>query len=58
MINIFVGNNDFCEDMCYRNHPFDVLEEHKNDLMKVLRFFKQNLPRTLINLIPPPSIFN
>lgn len=57
MINIFIGNNDFCDTMCLRRNPFDVLEDHKKDLYRVLRFFKEKLPRTIINLVPPPSTY-
>lgn len=53
MVNILIGGNNFCADMCFRNLE-DALLEHKNDMLAVLRTFRDNLPRTIVNLIAPP----
>ncbi|KAJ8983283.1 hypothetical protein NQ317_010533 [Molorchus minor] len=54
MITYMIGNNDFCSEMCYYRNPEIVLKRHKEDLMEVLRIFKKNLPRTIVNVVPPP----
>lgn len=53
-----VGDNDFCSEMCYYKDPEVVLEKHKRDLLSVLRILKVNLPRTIVNIIPPIRKFN
>jgi len=56
MITFMIGSNDFCEDMCYLKRPEDTLENHRKDLMKVLRLLRDNLPRTIVNIIPNPHL--
>lgn len=54
-----IGANDFCVDLCY--HPQEHIkrspEIHRRELMKVLDYLQDNLPRTLVNLVLPPSKF-
>lgn len=53
MISIFVGHNDFCTEICFHSDLDELLEKHKNELRSVLRILKQNLPRTLVNVMQP-----
>ncbi|KAJ8939581.1 hypothetical protein NQ314_011078 [Rhamnusium bicolor] len=55
MITHMVGDNDFCSEMCYYKEPEAILAKHKQDLLDVLRILKTNLPRTIVNVIPPPQ---
>lgn len=58
MITHMIGDNDFCFRICYTENPYDILEKHRRDLLTVLRIFKKYLPRTLVNIVPPPSEFS
>ncbi|XP_032668152.1 phospholipase B1, membrane-associated-like [Odontomachus brunneus] len=53
LISFMIGHNDFCTDMCWISSPWSILEKHKTDLLKVLKTLRDNLPRTLVSLIPP-----
>ena len=56
MISLMIGNNDFCVDMCYLPSPWMLLKNHREDLLETLRIIRDNLPRTLVNIIPPPHM--
>lgn len=49
-----IGDNDFCSEFCY-NDINSILKEHESDIITALRILKKNLPRTFVNIIPPPS---
>ncbi|XP_076397697.1 phospholipase B1, membrane-associated-like isoform X2 [Megachile rotundata] len=51
LIYIFIGHNDICTDSCYVPRILDVVENHRTDLIETLRILKNNLPRTLVNII-------
>lgn len=51
-----MGSNDFCQ-ACYERDPLDLLKTHKENLVGVLRMLRDNLPRTLVNLVNPPCMF-
>ena len=51
-----IGANDICNDMCYLPEPSMTLLNHKDDLLKVLRLLKDNLPRTFVALVGPPNL--
>ncbi|XP_032666732.1 phospholipase B1, membrane-associated-like [Odontomachus brunneus] len=53
LISFMIGHNDFCNSICWVSSPWSILEKHKTDLLKVLRTLRDNLPRTLVSLIPP-----
>ncbi|KAH1011986.1 hypothetical protein HUJ04_001245 [Dendroctonus ponderosae] len=53
MISIFIGHNDLCSDACYKRDFQKVLANHEADIVETLRTFRNHLPRTVINLIPP-----
>ncbi|XP_044259082.1 phospholipase B1, membrane-associated-like [Tribolium madens] len=56
MVTLMIGPNDFCSQICFKNNLTAILEEHKSDLLQVLRILKYNLPRTIVNVIPPPNL--
>ncbi|XP_032666889.1 phospholipase B1, membrane-associated-like [Odontomachus brunneus] len=56
LISLMIGCNDFCSNICWVPSPWSILEKHKTDLLKVLRTLRDNLPRTLVSLIPPPHM--
>ncbi len=55
MISILIGPNDFCTNFCITDHPDKTVDYHEKDLVKALRILRENLPRTMVNLITPPS---
>ncbi|XP_037036133.1 phospholipase B1, membrane-associated-like [Bradysia coprophila] len=56
MITILIGPNDFCLDMCYAKNPEKTIDYHERDLISALRTLRKNLPRTMVNLVTPPSM--
>lgn len=55
MITILIGPNDFCLDFCYQRNPDKAPYNHERDIVIALRILRDNLPRTIINLVTPPS---
>lgn len=55
LISILIGPNDFCSDICFTTNPEKSIENHENDLITALRTLRENLPRTMVNLLTPPS---
>ena len=53
MITIFIGANNFC-DACYLEDMTAALEQHRKDMIEVLRILRDNLPRTIVNFVLPP----
>lgn len=51
LIHIFIGHNDMCSDACYLPSALDIVEGHKRALIEALRILKNNLPRTLVNVV-------
>ncbi|XP_050598509.1 phospholipase B1, membrane-associated-like isoform X2 [Bombus affinis] len=56
LITLMIGNNDFCTNMCATSSPWNMLNDHKIDLINTLRILRDNLPRTFVALIPPPHL--
>ncbi|XP_063709363.1 phospholipase B1, membrane-associated-like [Culicoides brevitarsis] len=57
MINIHIGGNDFCIDICYHKDPYETAKLHEKHLLETLRTIRDALPRTMVNLIMPPDVF-
>lgn len=55
VITILIGPNDFCLDFCYQNEPKRSPDNHRRDLIETLRILRDNLPRTIVNVVTPPS---
>lgn len=55
-INVHIGGNDFCIDICYRKDPYELLRLHKKHLTETLRTFRDFLPKTMVNVVVPPGI--
>lgn len=56
LITIFIGNNDFCSDMCFYENPENVIDMHEKDLIATLRIIRDNIPRAMVNLLPTPNL--
>ncbi len=55
LITILIGPNDFCFNLCYTDEPESTVDYHKKDLVTALRTLRDNLSRTMVNLVTPPS---
>lgn len=53
VITIMVGSNDFCLDVCYSPDQDKLVEQAGRDMTRVLRILRENLPRTLVNVVLP-----
>lgn len=49
-----MGSNTFCLELCYEDYTV-YPEKHKESIMEALNYIKDNLPRTIVNLIMSPS---
>lgn len=49
-----MGSNTFCLELCYEDYTL-YAEKHRQELLQALRYIKENLPRTVVNLILSPS---
>lgn len=54
LITLLIGPNDFCLDICYRDRPESVVDSHERDLLATFRNIRDNMPRTMINVLIPP----
>lgn len=45
-----MSTNTFCRELCYNDHT-TYAKRRKEEIMKSLLYIKENLPRTLVNLI-------
>ena len=41
--------------MCYHQNPTEIIKQHEQDLLKVFRLIRDNIPRVMLNVVPPPS---
>lgn len=53
VITIMVGSNDFCLEVCYFKDQDKLVEQAGRDLTQVLRILRENLPRSLVNVVLP-----
>lgn len=53
VITIMIGSNDFCLDVCYYNNQDKLIDDAERNMIHVLRILRENLPRTLVNLVIP-----
>lgn len=54
LISMLIGSNDICIDICYHQNPEEIVANHEKDLLKVLRSIRDNLPRTMFNIMLMP----
>lgn len=56
LITILIGNNDFCSDMCYYPNPKIILKWHEENMLRTLRYLRDNVPRLMVNIVPAPNL--
>jgi len=57
LISLMMGSNTFCLELCYDDHT-KIAQKHRESIIKALLYIKEHLPRTIVNLILSPSMFN
>ncbi|XP_037033341.1 phospholipase B1, membrane-associated-like [Bradysia coprophila] len=56
MVTICMGGNDICSFICLMQDPESLPEKHRNSLIKALRYMRDNMPRTFVNIVPVPLV--
>lgn len=53
IVTMMIGSNDFCLDICYYDNQDKLIDDAERNLISVLRIIRENLPRTLVNVVIP-----
>jgi hypothetical protein len=53
VVTMMIGSNDFCLDICYFDNQDKLIEVGRSNMIRALRILRENLPRTLVNLVVP-----
>lgn len=56
LVTYMIGANDFCLDICYHPNQDKVIENARNNMILALRILRENLPRTMVNVVLPPNV--
>ncbi|KAH8309871.1 hypothetical protein KR067_009839 [Drosophila pandora] len=56
LVTLFIGNNDFCTDICYYPEPEKTVEWHERNMLKTYRYLRDNVPRLMLNVVPAPNL--
>lgn len=53
LVTIMIGSNDFCFDVCEYSDQNKLVDKAGRDMIQILRILRENLPRTLVNVVIP-----
>ncbi|BFF96615.1 phospholipase B1 membrane-associated [Drosophila madeirensis] len=56
LVTLFIGNNDFCTDICYYPEPEMTIKWHEQNMLKTYRYLRDNVPRLMLNVVPAPNL--
>lgn len=56
LVTITIGGNDICSFVCTMESPEDLPVKHRLRLISALRYLRDNMPRTFVNLVSVPSV--
>ncbi|XP_050093192.1 phospholipase B1, membrane-associated-like [Anopheles aquasalis] len=56
MVTIAIGGNDICTFVCMMQQPERLPYKHRLRLLKTLRYLRDNMPRTFVNVVSVPSV--
>jgi lysophospholipase L1-like esterase len=56
LITYMIGGNDFCLDICYHQNQDEVIEKAGKNFLQALRILRENLPKTMVNVVLPPDV--
>jgi hypothetical protein len=55
LVTLTIGGNDICSFVCLMKNPEALPKQHRISLTKALRYLRDNLPRTFVNIVSVPS---
>ncbi|CAI6350811.1 unnamed protein product [Macrosiphum euphorbiae] len=55
LVTMMMTSNTFCLELCYDDYT-TYAEKHRQEVLKALLYIKENLPRTMVNLILSPNL--
>uniref|UniRef100_A0A182ML08 SGNH hydrolase-type esterase domain-containing protein n=1 Tax=Anopheles culicifacies TaxID=139723 RepID=A0A182ML08_9DIPT len=56
LVTIAIGGNDICSFVCTMRYPEQLPAKHRLRLQRTLRYLRNNMPRTFVNLVSVPSV--
>ncbi|TDG51313.1 hypothetical protein AWZ03_002400 [Drosophila navojoa] len=56
LVTMFIGNNDFCADICFHPQPELTIKLHEQNMLKTYRYLRDNVPRLMLNVVPAPNL--
>lgn len=56
LVTLFIGNNDFCTDICFYPKPELTVSYHERNMLKTYRYLRDHVPRLLLNVVPAPNL--
>ncbi|ALC44518.1 CG7365 [Drosophila busckii] len=56
LITLFIGNNDFCADLCYYAEPELTVKWHEQNMLSTYRYLRDHIPRLMLNVVPAPNL--
>lgn len=56
LVTLFIGSNDFCADICFHVSPEKAVDLHEADMLRTLRYLRDNVPRLMVNVVPTPNL--
>ncbi|XP_052873446.1 phospholipase B1, membrane-associated-like [Anopheles cruzii] len=56
LLTIAIGGNDICSFVCTMQRPETLPHKHRLRLQRTLRYLRDNLPRTFVNVVSVPSV--
>ncbi|KAM8707663.1 hypothetical protein ACLKA7_014745 [Drosophila subpalustris] len=56
LVTLFIGNNDFCTDICFYPNPELTVSYHEQNMLKTYRYLRDHVPRLLLNVVPAPNL--
>uniref|UniRef100_A0A182MY44 Phospholipase B1, membrane-associated n=1 Tax=Anopheles dirus TaxID=7168 RepID=A0A182MY44_9DIPT len=56
LVTIAIGGNDICTFVCTMRYPDQLPAKHRLRLQRTLRYLRDSMPRTFVNLVSVPSV--
>lgn len=56
LVTVCMGGNDICSFVCTMDEPDTLPEQHRQRLIRSLRYLRDHLPRTYVNVVPVPLV--
>lgn len=56
ILTLTIGGNDICAYVCTMKNPESLPLKHRRNLLTTLRYLRDNLPRTFVNIVSMPDV--